>query len=140
MATTPLTEKEIVAARDEIVSIICGSFETNEGDRVEGLFEILFSAYATAYKTGSIAAILQIVRLRELYQGEEIIDAIRIHSKGSKLYVQRYDWLYAEPEVLMIADLALSRPALLRATIKNSDFEGVIAPMIDEFITYTNHR
>lgn len=138
MATTPLTEKEIVAARNKIGKILV-DLDVND-DRVEGLFETLFSAYATAYKTESLDAILQILHLRYLYQGEEIIDAIRAHREGTKVYVKRYDWLYAEPEVLMIADLALSRPALLRATIKNSDFEGVIAPMIDEFISYAEHR
>lgn len=96
--------------------------------RPEGLFETLLSAYSNAYKATLVE------RLRDFVarDGDRLRRIIGERAAGSTNYVEKHDWLYVEPEVLLIADLAARQPRLLASIVKNTDFDRIVVPMIDE--------
>lgn len=96
--------------------------------RPAGLFETLLGAYSDADKE-TLAQ-----RLRDFIatDGDRLRRVIGEHSAGSSNFVAMHDWLYAEPEVLLVADLA-RRPRHLTAVVKNTDFDRIIGAMMDEF-------
>ncbi|HEX9229628.1 MAG TPA: hypothetical protein VF885_23775 [Arthrobacter sp.] len=96
--------------------------------RPAGLFETLLGAYPDADRE-TLAQ-----RLRDFIatDGDRLLRVIGEHTAGSSNFVAKHDWLYAEPEVLLVADLA-RRPRHLTAVVKNTDFDRIIGAMIDEF-------
>jgi hypothetical protein len=96
--------------------------------RPEGLFETLLSAYSDADKESLV------LRLRDFVasDGDRLRRVISEHTAGSPDYVETHDWLYMQPEVLLIADLAARRPLLLASIVKNTDFDRIVGAMIDE--------
>lgn len=96
--------------------------------RPVGLFETLLGAYPDTDKNTLVQ------RLRDFIatDGDRLRRVIGEHTAGSSNFVAKHDWLYAEPEVLLVADLA-RRPRHLTAVVKNTDFDRIIGAMIDEF-------
>lgn len=94
--------------------------------RPEGLFEQLVSAYPEAEREDLAE------RIRNLLaeDGDRLKQVMGDHTFGSSNFVERYDWLYMQPESLLVADLA-RRPRMLASAVRGSDFEYMIMPMID---------
>lgn len=95
--------------------------------RPYGLFETLLHAYSDMDSDTFLARIGSLVD----DHGSALRHVIDDHSPGSANYVQGRDWLYREPEVLLVADLARSFPRRLRAIAAVSDLSA-LEPMIDE--------
>lgn len=95
--------------------------------RPEGLFEILMSVV----KEVDRPQLIENLRLLLEQDGERIRQIMGAHTIGAENYVEKYDWLYNEPEALLIAHLA-RRPRLLASAIENSDFEQLVTNMVDE--------
>lgn len=95
--------------------------------RPEGLFEILLGAYSDAEKETLAQRISDLVAS----DGDRLRRVIGEHASGSKDYVEKHDWLYLQPEALLIADLS-QRPRLLAATVERTDFDRLVISMIDE--------
>ena len=95
--------------------------------RPAGLLETLLGAYSDTEQETLVQ------RLRDLVTADDdrLRRVIGEHSVGSSNFVEQYDWLYTEPEVLLIADLA-RRPRLLASTVKNTDFDRIVGAMLDE--------
>lgn len=55
------------------------------------------------------------------------------HLPMSDTYVESYDWLYQEPEAVLIALLATTRPRELKARVKSSNYATEINEMMGEF-------
>lgn len=64
---------------------------------------------------------------------DSLREVIGDHIDSSPRYVEARDWLYVEPEVLLIAERSVSRPEMLRATLEGTDYETVVMPMIAEW-------
>lgn len=97
--------------------------------RPEGLFETLLKTYPEAEASAVVGRLERLLETR----GEQLRGIYARHSSGSDKFVERYDWLYMEPESLMIADLALEKPAKLRHQFQNSDFDDIVDVMAEEF-------
>lgn len=93
----------------------------------EGLFEILLSVYDEDDRK-TLDEKLQEFVARE---GERIRRVFNEHAYGSVNYVEKYDWLYMQPEALLIADLA-KKPRLLASAVANTDFDVLVNNMADE--------
>jgi len=98
-------------------------------ERAEGLFELLIEAYAGEEMPSLADTVARLVESK----GDSLRILLQQHSPGSEEYVQSRDWIYSEPEALLIAERALHKPELLRARIQYSDFEVIISPMIEAF-------
>lgn len=101
-----------------------------KSSRPEALLESLLAAYPVDDSPSPID------RLRDFVSasGDTIKAVVKNHMHGSPDFVESRDWLYYEPETLIIAERSVNRPALLRAAIANSDFESLVEPMVSEFI------
>ncbi|MBG0741296.1 hypothetical protein IV500_18175 [Paeniglutamicibacter antarcticus] len=95
--------------------------------RPEGLFETLLSAYNEKDQLALVD------KLRDLLaeDGAHLRQVMSEHKNGAENYVEKYDWLYMQPEVLLVADLA-RKPRLLASTVENTDFEQLVNNMADE--------
>lgn len=125
---------EYAAARlyDQLMRLSDSLFEGHvRTSRPEGLLELLVQAYPDEDLDTLSGRIESFVRGRE----DALIRLIRQHHFGSSSFIESRDWLYYEPEVLMIAERAINRRALLKGAISGSDFEATIVPMINEFRT-----
>lgn len=99
------------------------------GSRPEGLLELLLQAYTPQeidQLDGRLTAFLT-------EHSEGLRAVIADHTFGSDAFVEDRDWLYYEPESLLIAERALTRPAMLTARCKGADFEYLIESMATEF-------
>ena len=100
-----------------------------KSSRPEALLELILGSY----KDEEIPA-LQSGVVAFLYEyGDRVRSVINDHLHQSSNFVEDRDWLYYEPETLLIAERALNRPSLILDKIRGSDFEAVIVPMINEF-------
>jgi ppGpp synthetase/RelA/SpoT-type nucleotidyltranferase len=100
-----------------------------KASRPEGLLELVLSAYTDEEVAAVESVVGQFVdanrpKLREVVMG---------HLHESQAFVESRDWIYYEPEALLIAERALNRPALLKDRIRGSDFEEVLLAMVAEF-------
>ena len=109
-----------------IAGIFTGLTGITKPDRVEGLFELLTGAYREDRQIRDRIGALAIL------EGAGIRRIITSHSPGGRDYLPAHDSLYRIPEVLVIADLALTRPRMLAHLTGRSDFSGIPA-MADEF-------
>ena len=97
--------------------------------RPEGLLELLLSSYQDTEIATLEADVTKFISERR-----PLLKAVLSgHLHDSADFVEERDWLYYEPEALLIAERASNRPALLAAAIAGSDFESVIVPMAREF-------
>lgn len=99
--------------------------------RPEGLLELILMAY-TELEIGSVGPELD--TFAESHR-DELAEIITQHHHGSANFLEERDWIYYEPEALLIAERAVHKPALLRSAVDGSDFQTVIEPMIDVFRT-----
>lgn len=97
--------------------------------RTEGLLETLAGAYPEDQRTNIPARILALA----LVEGTGLVRIIGEHSGDGPDHVENRDMIYRMPEVLLIADLAMTRPRLLDHAVRNTDFESVVMPMAAEF-------
>ncbi|WP_247046256.1 hypothetical protein [Arthrobacter rhizosphaerae] len=95
--------------------------------RPEGLFETLLSAY----NKDDQLALVDILRELITKDGVHLRQVMSEHTYGAENYVEKYDWLYTQPEALLVADLA-RKPRLLASTVENTDFEQLVNSMADE--------
>jgi ppGpp synthetase/RelA/SpoT-type nucleotidyltranferase len=93
--------------------------------RPENLFETLIHAYPRTAIEDLETRIEKLVT----EHGQDLRHVIEDHSRGSDDYVEAYDWLYREPETLLIADLARNFPSRLRAIVGTTDFDAFLGPM-----------
>jgi ppGpp synthetase/RelA/SpoT-type nucleotidyltranferase len=100
-----------------------------KSSRPEALLELLLKAYAEDELPLIQEEMTAFIEVHEA-RLKGILDA---HSYASNDFVEERDWMYYEPEALLVAERAMSRPAMLRAAIRNSDFESVLEPMISAF-------
>lgn len=99
------------------------------GSRPEGLLELLLQAYMPLeidQLDGRLTSFLA-------QHAEDLRAVIADHTYGSDTFVEDRDWLYYEPESLLIAERAVTRPAMLTARCKGADFEYLIESMANEF-------
>lgn len=94
--------------------------------RPEGLFEQLVSAYPESERKNLVKHVRDFLA----EDGDRVKQVMGDHTFGSSNFVERYDWLYMQPESLLVADLA-RRPRMLTSALKGSDFENMINPMIE---------
>ncbi|MFE7698806.1 hypothetical protein ACFU0W_08605 [Microbacterium keratanolyticum] len=99
--------------------------------RPEGLLELVLRAY-TEREIDSVGANLQTFTERHR---DALVEIITRHHHGSESFLEARDWIYYEPEALLIAERAAQKPALLRSAIDGSDFQPLIEPMIGVFQT-----
>lgn len=97
--------------------------------RPEGLFELLLSAY----EENDFDSLTLYLRDFFSRHKNQLLPVIENHHIESANYVEHRDWLYYEPETLLIAERSLTKPAMLANVIRNSDFEFVISGMMTEF-------
>lgn len=97
--------------------------------RPEGLLELVLLSYGD----DEIADIERTATAFVAKHRQKIRDVVMDHLHDSADFVEGRDWLYYEPETLLIAERALARPALLAERIRGSDFELVITSMAAEF-------
>jgi ppGpp synthetase/RelA/SpoT-type nucleotidyltranferase len=95
--------------------------------RPEGLFETLLSAYSAPDREQLVERIRALIA----NDGDHLRQVMSEHRAGAKNYVEQYDWLYMEPEALLVADLA-KRPRHLASVVQNTDFDRIVTGMIDE--------
>lgn len=93
----------------------------------EGLFEILLSVYSEDDRKTLDAKIQDLVS----QDGDRIRKVFSEHAYGAEDYVEKYDWLYMQPEALLVADLA-RKPRLLASAVANTDFDLIVNNMADE--------
>jgi ppGpp synthetase/RelA/SpoT-type nucleotidyltranferase len=115
--------EQITREYDELVN---GFAKTS---RPEALLECLMQSYTEEEMPGLL------VRLHEFVvsHGEAVRSVVTDHLHGSPNFVEHRDWLYYEPESLIVAERSLNKPALLRSATNNSDFDFVLGPMMVEF-------
>ena len=97
--------------------------------RPEGLLELLLSGYGDSEFENLSNAI-------ETFSAQHRITLVSVfarHQYKSANFVEERDWIYGEPEALLIAHRSATRPSQLRALVEYSDFEEVLFPMINEF-------
>lgn len=114
----------------EIDKITNGFAKTS---RPEGLLELLL----TAYSDQELEQIEEVVATFLEGNRSRIAALVKAHLHGSAEFVESRDWLYYEPETLLVAERAATKPRLLEGRIQGSDFEGVLAPMVAAFRTLT---
>ncbi|MGU3411338.1 hypothetical protein ACLBWP_14620 [Microbacterium sp. M1A1_1b] len=98
--------------------------------RPEGLLELLLDAYTPEEMEDLDRRLSTFVDVNE----EALRATLMAHHHESLSYVEERDWIYYEPEVLMIAERSATKPALLRSKVEYSDFGGIIGPAIQVFI------
>lgn len=107
-------------------SLLNGQTHTS---RPEGLLELML----TAYPNGEIDNLQdRIGSFADTHQ-DELRRIFAQHQYGSPQFVEERDWIYYEPEALLVAERSVAKPRLLRSALENSDFEPFIEPMIDNF-------
>lgn len=97
--------------------------------RPEGLLELLIDAYTPEEMEDLDERLSTFVDVNQ----EALRATLMAHHHESDSYVEERDWIYYEPEVLMIAERSATKPALLRSKVEYSDFGTVIKPAIQEF-------
>lgn len=97
--------------------------------RPEGLLELVLRAYKAEEIVEVETSIPKFINANRAQIRKVIAD----HMHESATFVEARDWLYYEPESLLIAERARNKPALLRSTMRGSDFESVMESMIQEF-------
>ncbi|KUM31905.1 hypothetical protein AQ436_01960 [Arthrobacter sp. EpRS66] len=97
--------------------------------RPQGLFEILLTAYDDDERAAIDATLRGRFEIGEL--GEHYKKISERHKPGADDFLEKYDWLYLQPESLLIADLA-QQPLLLKSVIENTDFDRIVTSMADE--------
>ncbi|MFJ4253511.1 RelA/SpoT domain-containing protein [Microbacterium sp. NPDC090003] len=97
--------------------------------RPEGLLELVLSSYGE----GELDTLGEAIETFVEAHKAELVPLVQRHHYGSNAFVEERDWIYYEPEVLLIAERAMRRPALFKSTIAGSDFQAVVEPMISEF-------
>ncbi|GAT88221.1 hypothetical protein CVCC1112_2880 [Paenarthrobacter nicotinovorans] len=95
--------------------------------RPEGLFETLLNVYSDTDRNHVVERIEKLIK----EDGDRLRQVMSEHRVGAENYVEQYDWLYMEPEALLVADLA-KRPRKLISAIRNTDFDRILANMIEE--------
>lgn len=95
----------------------------------EGLRETLLEAYTADERSNLPQRIATFVERHRV----KLHDAVMRHTPGAEDYVASRDYLYAVPEVVLIAERAINKPAMLRHVFKYSDFEQPIDSMITDF-------
>ena len=110
----------------EVDKLIDGYAKTS---RPEGLLELVLTSYTEEEVSGLPAILERFVR----EQGEQVRAVIEDHLYKSKNFVEVRDWLYYEPEALLIAERSSQRPSMITASLRGSDFETIIGSMINEF-------
>lgn len=97
--------------------------------RPEGLLEMVLRAY----KEEEFDTLNDHIREFTEEHRDQLVRLIRKHHYGSDTYVEERDWIYYEPEALLIAERAARKPALLQASMNGSDFQPIVEPMLNEF-------
>ncbi|WP_426734429.1 hypothetical protein [Glutamicibacter sp. 2E12] len=97
--------------------------------RPEGLFFTLLQGYSEDDRENIESALKS--HLEESGLGDHYMSVVELHSPGAVDFVEQYDWLYMQPESLLIADLA-QQPRRLAALIENSDFERIVTSMAND--------
>lgn len=110
----------------EVDGIIGGRAKTS---RPEGLLELIVQAYTDA----EMGAIDELVSAFVDTHRPKIQAIVMGHLHDADDFVESRDWLYYEPETLLLAERSVVRPALIEAKLQGTDFEYVTAPMLTEF-------
>lgn len=127
-----LPEYGVARLYDELIRLSEELFDGHtRTSRPEGLLELVLSAYNEEELEFLEASIKSFAAAN----GASLQGIITRHLHGSDSFVEHRDWIYYEPEVVLIAERASVKPSLLKATISGSDFEQFITPMISEFKT-----
>nr|WP_255622081.1 RelA/SpoT domain-containing protein [Tessaracoccus sp. OS52] len=96
--------------------------------RPEGLLETLLTVFVE--DADSLPAQI------EAFVNETEADLIRIfseHLNSSDEYVEEVDWIYHEPEAVLIAERAVRRPQQLLAAVEHSNYRAEVDPMVEAF-------
>jgi len=110
----------------EMDQLIDGHAKTS---RPEGLLELVLSSYSDDELPDLENLVSAFLEAKRGAIRAVVID----HLHDAANFVEARDWLYYEPEALLIAERATTRPSLLAARTAGSDFEGVIGTMAGEF-------
>jgi ppGpp synthetase/RelA/SpoT-type nucleotidyltranferase len=97
--------------------------------RPEGLLEVLL----TAYTADELEVIEDVVTAFLTEHATKLKTVLASHLHGSPDFVESRDWIYYEPESLLIAERSMTRPAMLAERIRGSDFEQLLSAMTVEF-------
>lgn len=125
-------ESESARVYDDLTSMLDGVIDGHSrATRPPGLFEMLLNSYQDHERSH----LIDLVRTFVEANTEAIAEAIRRHAYGSDDFVESRDWLYLEPEALLVAERASTKPAKLSATIQGSDFESLLESMRNQFGT-----
>ena len=104
--------------------------------RPEALVETLLGAYSE----DELPAVEELLVNFLDGHGEAVAATVRGHQHNSTTFVEDRDWLYSEPEALIIAERSYARPALLRNALAGSDYERTVSPMINAFQLAIGHK
>ncbi|PKQ18682.1 MAG: hypothetical protein CVT68_02175, partial [Actinobacteria bacterium HGW-Actinobacteria-8] len=86
--------------------------------RPDGLLETIL----TAYKDEELEELERIIQAFVSIHSDELKDVVHAHQYDHESFVEQRDWLYTEPEAILIAERTLTRPALLAAAAKDSNY------------------
>jgi ppGpp synthetase/RelA/SpoT-type nucleotidyltranferase len=100
-----------------------------KSSRPEALLELVLGAY----KDSELPDLQSEIGIFLAEYDDRVRLIVKDHLHDSSNFVEDRDWLYYEPETLLIAERALNKPALILDRIRGSDFEPVLTPMINEF-------
>ena len=123
-------ESETARVYEDLTSMLDGLIDGHSrATRPAGLFETLLSSYQEQEQE----RIVELVRRFVDENAVAITETIKRHAYGSDDFVESRDWLYLEPEALIVAERASAKPAKLSATIQGSDFELLLDSMRNQF-------
>jgi ppGpp synthetase/RelA/SpoT-type nucleotidyltranferase len=94
--------------------------------RPDGLLEILLLAYAEHEIEQLDAIVAQFCD--DL--GSKLNEIVKNHFYGEPYFVETRDWVYYEPETLLVAERTRRAPARLRAAISGTNYEDLLSPMM----------
>ncbi|KQQ49462.1 hypothetical protein ASF68_16330 [Plantibacter sp. Leaf314] len=123
-------EFEDTRVYEDLTSVLDGLIDgRSRATRPSGLLETLM----TSYKIDERPRVVEIIRTFAAENEQRIADTIGRHAYGSEDFVESRDWLYLEPEALIVAERASARPSKLSAMTRGSDFEALIDSMVNQF-------
>lgn len=129
-AQSSLEEYAVARAYDGLIDVIDG---ITDGLAVTSRPEALMETLLCAYRESEVKELEGIVS--RFVEGKEAVlrDVVGKHQFDSDAFVERRDWIYSEPEAVLIAERALNGPSMLREALKGSNYQSLISPMINAF-------
>lgn len=123
-------ESEATRVYENLTTMLDGLIDGHSrATRPTGLFETLLGAYQDQERP----RVVELVKAFVDANAGSIAETIRRHAYGSEDFVESRDWLYLEPEALIVAERASAKPAKFGATIQGSDFELLLDSMRNQF-------